>query len=472
MENSERSKQTQEFRQWILNQTGPDYNLHINEKDPSSIVIETDYCYGEVAFYPMDIIQLSVLNKLTDSHVFYLHFQMHTPEHAQSLFEEMLETIQELAVKPATKILLCCSSGFTTGYFAEKLNEAAGQLSVNYTFSAVSYRKLYQVGNQYDLILLAPQISYIYEKAKAILQPKIVRCIAPRVFASYDVQQMFADIRQYLNPPEDAQKSDGDLTQPLPLKQPVQLRHKILTIALIREDTDQFHFASRLYDKDKTILFDEDIIKNRLSLTDLHDICDTAFARFPDIAMVGISMPGIINHGRLTLIGLGLHDTDVIDALSRKYGRKFILDNDANSIAVGYFASQDQYSSLSLLFQPFVGSSGGVGSIHNGQLIEGRAHVAGEIQYLPFCKDHDLTKYNTPESILKPTAQILTPIICVLGPELLLLYNRLIPQTDELVKEISQYVPQKYIPEIIRIDNLREYMLMGQLIMCAQAESE
>ena len=136
MENKERKQQTEEFRQWVLNHTGPDYALYPSEKDPSAIVIETDYCLGEVAFYPMDIIQLSVLDKRSDSHVFYLHFQMHTPEHAQSLFNEMLETIEELAAKPAAKILLCCSSGLTTGYFAEKLNDAANQSAINYTFSA------------------------------------------------------------------------------------------------------------------------------------------------------------------------------------------------------------------------------------------------------------------------------------------------------------------------------------------------
>lgn len=473
-ENMERKQQTEAFRRWILEQTGPDYDLHVSEKDEDCIVIETEYGYGEVSFYPMEIIQLSVLNKLTDSHIFYLHFQMHSQEHAQNLFEEMLETILELKNKPAAKILLCCSSGLTTGYFAEKLNESAAQLSLNYAFSAVSYHELFHVGSQYDLILLAPQISYIHAKAEQILQPKPVHLIPARVFAAYDVQQMFSDIRGYLTPP-DAQKEkpSADAAQPLPLRQPVTINHKTLTIALIREQSDEYHFASRLYDMDGTILFDEDILRTHLCVSDLYDICDTAFARHPDIGRVGIAMPGIINHGRLSLLSMGLDNTDIVGTLTGKYGRKFILDNDANSIAVGYFASQDRYQSLSFLFQPICTGRGGVGSIHNGQLINGRRHIAGEVQFLPYHQImKDTERLKTPEGILELAGQTIAPIISILDPEVVLYSCRLIVDSKELADEVARYIPRQYIPEIIKIDNLREYMLMGQLILCSQVEPE
>jgi len=471
-EDSERSRHTANFRQWVLSRTGPDYQLYESGTDPETIVIETDYCRGEVAFYPMDIIQLSVLNKITDSHVFYLHFQMHTQEHAQSLFEEMLETVQELTVRPPTKILLCCSSGLTTGFFAEKLNTYAAGMSIHYTFSAVSYSELYHVGNQYDLILLAPQISYIYKKAQEILQPKIVRIIPAKTFAAYDVQQLFSEIKNHLDPDAGVRQADTGSGVPLLLKRPVRTQHKVLAIALIREDQHKFRFASRLYDRDNSILFDEDIIKHHLSLSDLYDICDTAFARHPDIALVGIAMPGIINHGRVRLIGLGLNDTDVISILTEKYGRKFILDNDANSIAVGYYVAQDKYDSLSCFFQPFIGSSGGVGSIYKGQLIEGRCHVAGEVQYLPAFISNSSDKWKTPEGALDLAAQTITSITSILGPDAVVLSCRLIVQIDELLEEIGRYLPRQYIPEIVKVDNVREYMLTGQLILCSQTEPE
>ena len=39
-----------------------------------------------------------------------------------------IETIQKLIKKPVVKVLLCCSGGLTTGYFAQKINEAASLL--------------------------------------------------------------------------------------------------------------------------------------------------------------------------------------------------------------------------------------------------------------------------------------------------------------------------------------------------------
>lgn len=472
MENHERKKQTETFRQWVLAQTGPDYEMRVSEKDSGTIIIETEYGYGEIAFYPMEIIQLSVLNKLTDSHVFYLHFQMHTQEHARSLFQEMLETIQELTVKPAVKILLCCSSGLTTGYFAEKLNESARQMSLNYEFSAVSYHQLYHVGNQYHLILLAPQISYIYSKAKEILQPQIVCKIPPRVFASYDVGKMFEDIRKALHPDVNAPLPEKEAPQTPPLKQPVSLSHKVLTIAMIRRKADDYHFASRLYDLDGSVLIDEDICKRHLCLSDLYDICDTAFARYPDIGITGIAMPGIINHGHLSLLSHGFDNTDVIGSLTEKYGRKFILDNDANSIAVGYFASQDQYRSISLYFQPTVTGQGGVGSIHNGQLINGRSNIAGEVQFLPRINQQEMGNCMTPEGALDTAGRIVSTLISILDPEAVVFFCPLILHPEELAEEVARYVPRKYIPELIKIEHLREYTLMGQLILCAQAKPE
>lgn len=468
-----RHAQTVQFKKWVLAQESPDYKLYLSKKDENVIVIETDYCHGEVSFYPMDIIQLSVVSKSTEDHLFYLHFQMHTLDHAMGLFEEMIESIQNAAHNTTVHILLCCTSGLTTGYFAERLNDSSKLLSLNYEFTAVPYGELYRVASKYDIILLAPQISYIHDTAQKILTNKTVLKIPAKVFAAYDVRQLFTEIDTYLNPPvPDKKEVSHEIAayKPLPLKRQIQIKSKILTITLIREDFYQFHFASRVYDTDVSILMDEDVIKHRFSLSDIYDICDTAFARYPDIEMIGFAMPGIINRGRVTLTQLGLNDVDIIDSLTKKYSRTFILYNDANAIVLGYYASQEKYNSISLLFQPYVGSAGGVGSIHEGRLIEGREHVAGEVQYLPSNKDRDPSILcKTPEGTLEWCARTVTSIISILGPDVFLLCSPLIIRADSLRREIEKYIPKRYIPEIVLIDNLREYMLLGQLILCTQA---
>lgn len=454
-----------QFREWVLTRTSPNYSLSVSEKDENVIVIQTSYCRGEVTFFPMDIIQLYVLNLVTNRHVFYLHFQMHTLEHAMKLFDEMLECVQELTAKPPIKVLLSCTSGLTTGFFAQKLNESAQLLSLNYEFSAVSYGNLYQTASQYDIILLAPQISYIYDTARKILHNKKVLKIPPKTFATYDVRAVFSDLEPLLEP---AARHPRAYPGRLPLKQQIKPHVKILTIGLLSEDT-HYLFTSRIYNEHNDVIYDEVSIKSRISLEDIYDLCDMAFAIYPDIQLTGLSMPGIINEGRLTLLAQGFDDSDILECLSRKYSRKFILSNDANCIAVGYYSSQDQYHSLSFLFQPSIGSAGGVGSILNGQLIEGYRHVAGEIQYLPANTQTARSSLClTPEGALNWVAQSIASIICILGPDILLLSCRLIVQTDELIREIGKYVPTKYIPEIIQLDEVKDYMLLGQMILCTE----
>ena len=455
-----------EFRQWVLTQTSPNYRMFVSEKDENVIVIETSYCRGEVTFFPMDIIQLYVLNLVTNRHVFYLHFQMHTLEHAMKLFDEMLECVKELTAKPPVRVLLSCTSGLTTGFFAQKLNESAQLLSLNYEFSAVSYGNLYQTASQYDIILLAPQISYIYDTAQKILHNKKVRKIPPRIFATYDVRAIFSSLEPLLEP---AARHTRSYPGRLRLQQQNKPHVKILTIGLLHED-NHYLFTSRIYNEHNDIIYDEVSIKSRISLEDIYDLCDMAFAIYPDIQLTGLSMPGIIDEGRLTLPAQGFDDSNVLECLSKKYSRKFILCNDANCIAVGYYSSQDRYHSPSFLFQPAVGSSGGVGSIINGQLIEGYKHVAGEIQYLPTnSKSNRCSLCLTPEGTLTLVAQSIASMICILGPDVLLLSCRLIVQTDDLIREIGKYVPTKYIPDIVQLDQVKDYMLLGQMILCTEA---
>ncbi len=469
MANTSDNTLIQQFKQWVLTQSGPDYKLYVHEKDENVIVIETSYCRGEVTFFPMEIIQLSVLNLVNNQHEFYLHFQMHTLEHAMKLFGEMLDSVKELAVKPPVKILLSCTSGLTTSFFAQKLNESAQLLALNYEFTAVSYSNLYHAASQYDIILLAPQISYIYETVKKVLHNKQVYLIPARIFASYDVKSVFTDLEPLISP---AKHSERSYVRQLPLKQQVKADVKILTIALIRED-DHYLLSSRIYSEDHDVIFDEVSIKPRISIDDVCDICDTAFAIYPDIKIAGLAMPGIIDEGKLTLLKQGFDESDVLESLSRRYSRKFVLDNDANCIATGYYSSQDKYRSISLLFQPNIDSTGGVGSIHNGQLIEGFRHVAGEVQFLPHNQGQEaFSLYLTPEKVQIQIARTIASVICILGPELLLLSSRFIVQPEELIRETEKYVPRKYIPEIVPIDSVKDYMLLGQMILCAEALKE
>ena len=78
-----------------------------------------------------------------------------------SLFEEMDQCIQKMVNQPICRLLLCCSGGMTTAFFADKIKNGIKVLNLKYGSSCYFISKIYNVAQNYDVILLAPQVSYV-----------------------------------------------------------------------------------------------------------------------------------------------------------------------------------------------------------------------------------------------------------------------------------------------------------------------
>lgn len=127
------------FFKWICIQENKRFQIYLSEKDKNIIYIETEYGIEEVTFNPLNIIELKVTNKITKEVNFYLHFQMKTIKHALELFNEMIESIISLSSKPVTKVLLSCSGGLTTGFFAQRINEVIRLLGLDLKVDAIGH---------------------------------------------------------------------------------------------------------------------------------------------------------------------------------------------------------------------------------------------------------------------------------------------------------------------------------------------
>ena len=92
----------------------------IYSRADDQVMIETEYGLGSVMFHPLNIMELTVIHKSTQKIELYLHFQMKNFKHAIDLFYELIDTIEKLMNQPKIKILLSCSGGLTTMFFAEK----------------------------------------------------------------------------------------------------------------------------------------------------------------------------------------------------------------------------------------------------------------------------------------------------------------------------------------------------------------
>ena len=192
------SKILADFKQKILSTK---FELGKISEVEGNIEIKTSYAEGKINFYALDvlIVEMSVTNLSDGENKFYLHFELRDLAYAEELFAEMLQTITDLKNNQNLKILLSCTGGLTTGFFADKLNETAKILNLNYEFSAVPFNRLYNVGFDYSVILLAPQIAFQLKNTQEILHDKLVLKIPPKIFASYDSGEMLKFIEENLN---------------------------------------------------------------------------------------------------------------------------------------------------------------------------------------------------------------------------------------------------------------------------------
>lgn len=447
------------FKKWLLFQK---YDSCEIQNEGNQIVLETNYGIGHVLFYDDCIIELNVENKNTKEIIFFIHFQMNDLHHAVGLLTEMKECLETLIENKKTKVLLSCTSGFTTGFFAEKLQEGAELLNKDLEFHAVAYSDLFAAAKDYDMILLAPQVSYMLTKVQEVLKNKIVLVLPSSLFGKYDVSNTFGFIEKELLK---VKQKNSDEQNPLPIQYQLESHGQILCLAFITLDV-KVRLVSRLYDQDNTILEDYETYKNKISINDIIDMIDYILLKHPHIELISLSLPGVIYNGVLTLEKYGFNNCDLLACLKEKYKQHIVLNNDVNTIVMGYYASQSEYKSISFLFQAKIGGHGGVGHIHNGHLIKGRHNVAGEIKYLPisFSDNYEEIK-KTPEGAIEWTAKYCTAITSMVAPEAIIFMNKLVTFVDDVKEEMKKYLPEDYIPDIIKIESLKEYILIGSIIL-------
>ena len=93
--------------------------------------------------------------------------------------------------------------------FAENLNSVSEMLGLDYHFDAISYLSIYEEVQNYDIVFIAPQIGYMFNRLKESLPDKLVLQIPTTVFASYDALGAIRFIQQeFLNKEKEEEKEE------------------------------------------------------------------------------------------------------------------------------------------------------------------------------------------------------------------------------------------------------------------------
>lgn len=442
----------EEFRNWILEQKSDLYEI---KEDERQIVLDAGYATATVSFHDLNIVELIILNASDGLNHFYLHFQLNEKEHAQSLFKEMQDTLFGLKGHHTLKVMLSCSSALTTSFFAESLQQAADSLGLDYSFEAVSYNRLYEVGSEADVILLAPQIGFELEKVKEAFHHRVVLVIPAKMFAQYNAYDLIAEIRSQIAE-RAAENKEHNIE--------ITANDAVILVVAVINRRDGKRYGYRVYDHGE-IVMDGEVIKPNMTLQDLEDIITTCYVRHNNIDIVGLALPGTAAYGELDYPALGFHHINIEEYFAERFPMRFYLVNDTNAAVSGYHLDHPDDISTAFLYIPDNMLIPGVGIMQRKEIIKGKNGFAGEIssyfRYL-YPDDRRLNSL-TLRTVLMDT---LMAIICTLAPDKVVINCRQYPFVDDLKAELEKYIDRAFIPELEITWHMKHYMMPGMVVQC------
>ncbi len=458
-----------EYRNWILSRSVDNGKIF---SDGNKIKIETNRAIGEVNFYDLEvlIVEMSVTDVSDGENKFYLHFELKDLEHARELFTEMIETVESLKIRRKTKILLCCTSGLTTNFFKDKLNEAAELLSLDFEFNAVSFSKLYNRAFDYSVVLLAPQIGFQFENVRKILDDKLVLKIPTKTFAGYDAKTLIEFVRTEI----DKRKHSAEERAIAKAIGEIKNESKILSIAVMPFSYST-RIAYRIYESGKVIK-SETVIKGTLKvIRDIEDILDTISYRCDSFDAVGIAIPGSIHDGFVVL------DERMIDPkinfvklLEEKYHVPIVVNNNLRAAVLGFYSQREKYKNIVFMSQPLGYTIGGQAVIIDGKILTGAHNNAGEVRHIMHTQLERIEYrehlcYDV-EKILQSLSIEILAAISVVDPELICIRSEMTPDIEQIRETLARYIPEEFLPEMVFVkeSEMTELVLLGQMILCLE----
>lgn len=457
------------YTEWILQE--PHEGFDVRKTDDDHVILENDAVKGEISIYHLeaDVAELSLTRKSDNENIFFLHFELKEEEHAKKLYREMAATLRRQSCRKIVRVLLSCTSGLTTNFFASKLQEAARTLSLNYEFSAVSFNQLYSTGFSYDVILLAPQIGFELKKVQAVFRDQLVLAIPAQIFASYNA----GDLIDLVRTERHKKKTTAEEKAVYKVMRDIE-NNTVIFVVTVTHDVNSTRICHRLYEKGN-IVISQEVIKETNSLEDLCDILDTqmyALNRTYHIDAVCISLPGTMQNGEIRNHRISY------DGLSEEFSALYHLPvffcHNTAAVAYGYYAGQEKYDIVAYHSQPAGSIGAGQGYVYRGMPIDGRNQLGGEVGGMyrkMITPQTDITCLSI-DQLKESVVFYLLAAVSVIAPEVILIRSAVTPDMEELKAELRKYVSEEQVPDLISVTDVSEYAYLGTMLYGLRAYKE
>ena len=452
----------EDYFSWIISREHAGYTV---EEENGDLRLKTEYATGEINYVDMmgyHIIEMKITLPDKEEDQFYLHFELLEEERAKELYLEMEEVLLDLRSRQNTRVLICCSGGLTSSYFADKLKDAAQLLNKQYEFEAAFYDSLYEVGPDFDIVLLAPQISYMQTEAKKALSGQRVAVIPTRIFGTYDASALLELL-------EDEDFLPRKKEVPFYPKEEVQgdLDRNILSIVVSYEKKSVRMFI-RCYEGKNTIS-DHEVIKKHLKYEDVYDFLAVVHheQKLDKLDMIVCTLPMDISEGIVDrVVGTKHIKVDLKQEMENAFHVPVALLNGTDAALLGYYQAHPECANVTLHEHRYYGTMKEA-ILREGKLVSRKNNLVGEIQLTEDILHHgnDLTHKKETKDIVKGMANILVNNIVHSGPERIVIVCPLTPNMEQIRDRIARVIPMERIPELVYLsdDELLEYIHTGSL---------
>jgi cellobiose-specific phosphotransferase system component IIB len=445
--------------------------------DKDHVRLSMSAATAEVNFYPFEpdespatgqeIVEYRIVRKDGET-TFFLHFLLDDLARAQELFGQMREALVEEAARKTTHVLLSCTSALTTSLFAQKMNDVATTLTLDYDFRAMSVDKALVTSEPFAVILLAPQVAHMRKQMMDAHPDALVFEIPAKIFGSYDaagaVRLLLHALREASEPPE----TSNDLRA-------VRRMHdnrRVLAITLFSL-RDHVRLGYRLYDKGDAMA-EGTVRKPKLDYRDIEDLVQVVLAREVDVTSldaIGIAVPGVAFRGKVSLPGIVEGDFDLGVALSERFGLPVYVDNNCNAAAVGCYVSQDECDNLLFYRHAFGHIAGGMGTVIDGKLLKGHGNLAGEPKYFEpyFAYDVPYTDlYWSAEGMNQLALSMAVTSAAIVAPDAIYLAVDTVDDAEAMHLALVRILGERNAPQVHVVTDYVERVYLGVWAMALQ----
>ena len=456
------------YRQWILAQDIE--GMSIDEKDDEHIDLHSDSVDGCANFYDIDgvtIVELRLESKAGSEPLFFLHFELLDLGRAQELFNEMRQAYERTLRTEVRHVLLCCSCGITTTFFANKLNETAQSLEVDYDFCAMPLDQAKQQGAGYVAVLLAPQVGHLRQTVVEALPNTLVIELPASIFGAYDATAAINLVISAVSGARAAATSD--------LRMARDFDHSkcVLAISYVYR-ADESTLCYSVLDKGERSISGM-LVRPQFDTLILDDLAATLrVAGYPPSKFdaIGIGVPSMVDKGViLTRLEHGYSQFDLAQVMRERWGVPVFVDNNATAAAAGCYVSQNKWDDVAFHAQTIGVPACDEGLVIGGLPRAGLHGFAGSLKYLAhdFSLSMDLGdaawRY---DGMLELVARYLAATICVVAPQAIFVWCDLVPDMDELREELHKTIPGLVLPQLVAVSDFDGLILMGELSLCLQ----